>query len=154
MKIAKVCVAKSELILFPQVSSEFERFNTNASILEKRARGFDKVIAEWRAKCDDLSSETEASEAECRNASSEFFRVKSAQDEMQEQLDTVRRENKNLAEEIRDLLEQLGEGGRSIHELDKARRRLEVEKEELQAALEEAEGALEQVRVSISLFQD
>ena len=65
---------------------------------------------------------------------------------MQEQLDTVRRENKNLAEEIKDLLEQLGEGGRSIHELDKARRRLEVEKEELQAALEEAEGALEQAR--------
>ena len=43
-----------------------------------------------------------------------------------EQLDTVRRENKNLAEEIKDLLDQLGEGGRSIHELDKQRRRLQV----------------------------
>ena len=31
----------------------------------------------------------------------------------------VKRENKNLAEEIKDLLDQLGEGGRSIHELDK-----------------------------------
>ena len=61
-----------------------------------------------------------------------------------EHLDTVKRENKNLAEEIKDLLDQLGEGGRSIHELDKARRRLEVEKEELQGALEEAEAALEQ----------
>merc|ERR1712117_783938 len=60
-----------------------------------------------------------------------------------EQLDIVRRENKNLADEIKDLLDQLGDGGRSIHELDKQRRRLEVEKEELQAALEEAEGALE-----------
>ncbi len=127
------------------MSSEYERFSTNGAILEKRARSFDKVIAEWRAKSDDLQSEIEASQAECRNFSSEFFRVKSAQEEMQEQLDTVRRENKNLADEIRDLLEQLGEGGRSIHELDKARRRLEVEKEELQAALEEAEGALEQV---------
>ncbi len=127
-----------------QVSSELERFSTNAAILEKRARSFDRVISEWRAKSDDLGAEIEASQAECRNFSSEFFRVKSAQEEMQEQLDTVRRENKNLAEEIKDLLEQLGEGGRSIHELDKARRRLEVEKEELQAALEEAEGALEQ----------
>ena len=44
-----------------------------------------------------------------------------------EQLDTVRRENKNLAEEIKDLLDQLGEGGRSIHELDKQRRRLQVQ---------------------------
>merc|ERR1712130_252857 len=62
---------------------------------------------------------------------------------MGEQLDIVRRENKNLADEVKDLLDQLGDGGRSIHELDKQRRRLEAEKEELQAALEEAEGALE-----------
>ena len=39
-------------------------------------------------------------------------------DETVEQLDSVRRENKNLADEIKDLLDQLGEGGRSIHELD------------------------------------
>ena len=43
-----------------------------------------------------------------------------------EQLDVVKRENKNLADEIKDLLDQLGDGGRSIHELDKQRRRLEV----------------------------
>ena len=49
-----------------------------------------------------------------------------AWDETVEQLDSVRRENKNLADEIKDLLDQLGEGGRSIHELDKQRRRLQV----------------------------
>merc|ERR1712083_802566 len=70
-------------------------------------------------------------------------RLKAANDEATEQLDIVRRENKNLADEIKDLLDQLGDGGRSIHELDKQRRRLETEKEELQSALEEAEGALE-----------
>ena len=58
--------------------------------------------------------------------SSELFRLRAAWDETVEQLDTVRRENKNLAEEIKDLLDQLGEGGRSIHELDKQRRRLQV----------------------------
>merc|ERR1712098_945086 len=67
--------------------------------------------------------------------SSELFRLKAAQDEAVEQLDIVKRENKNLADEIKDLLDQLGEGGRSIHDLDKQRRRLEQEKEELQAAL-------------------
>jgi len=86
----------------------------------------------------------EASHNECRNYNSELFRVKAAQEEATEHLDVVKRENKNLADEIRDLLDQLGDGGRSIHELDKQRRRLEVEKEELQGALEEAEGALEQ----------
>merc|ERR1712156_1130888 len=110
---------------------------------EKRGRTFDKVIGEWKAKHDDLVSEVDASNKECRNFNSELFRVKAGLEETTEQLDIVRRENKNLADEVKDLLDQLGDGGRSIHELDKQRRRLEVEKEELQAALEEAESALE-----------
>ena len=60
------------------------------------------------------------------------------------QLDAMRHENKNLADQIKDLLDRLGDGGQSIHELDKQRRRLKVEKVELQGALEEAEGAPEQ----------
>merc|ERR1712156_153546 len=110
---------------------------------EKRGRTFDKVIGEWKAKHDDLVSEVDASNKECRNFNSELFRVKAGLEETTQQLDIVRRENKNLADEVKDLLDQLGDGGRSIHELDKQRRRLEVEKEELQAALEEAESALE-----------
>merc|ERR1711922_109190 len=110
----------------------------------KRGKNFDKVIGEWKAKADDLSAEVDASQKECRNFNSELFRLKAAWDETIEQLDVVKRENKNLADEIKDLLDQLGDGGRSIHELDKQRRRLEVEKEELQSALEEAEAALEQ----------
>merc|ERR1711890_19457 len=92
----------------------------------------------------DVPAEVEASQNEGRNYNSEIFRLKAAQDEASEMLDVVKRENKNLADEIKDLLDQLGDGGRSIHELDKQRRRLEVEKEELQFALEEAEAALEQ----------
>merc|ERR1712158_272141 len=60
------------------------------------------------------------------------------------QLDEVRRENKNLSNEIKDIMDQISEGGRSIHEIDKICRRLEAEKMELEAALSEAEGALEQ----------
>ena len=126
------------------LTSECERHSTNAGIIEKRGRNFDKVINEWKCKADDLTNEIGASQSECRNFSSEYFRIKSANEEIIEHLDTVKRENKNLAEEIKDLLDQLGEGGRSIHELDKQRRKLEVEKEELQAGLEEAEAALEQ----------
>jgi myosin heavy chain 6/7 len=103
-----------------------------------------QVIGEWKAKAEDIAAEVDASQKESRNFNSELFRLKAAHDEAVEQLDVVKRENKNLADEIRDLLDQLGDGGRSIHELDKQRRRLEVEKEELQSALEEAEAALEQ----------
>merc|ERR1712062_840888 len=103
------------------------------------------------AKVDDLSNEIEASQKECRNYNSELFRLKAAWDETVEQLDVVKRENKNLADEIKDLLDQLGDGGRSIHELDKQRRRLEVEKEELQAALEQEENKV--LRAQLELGQ-
>merc|ERR1719495_540766 len=127
-----------------EISMEYERVHAAALITEKRGKNFDKVLGEWQAKAADVAAEVEASQNEGRNYSSEVFRLKSAQDEALEQLDIVKRENKNLADEIKDLLDQLGDGGRSIHGLDKQRRRLEVEKEELQAALEEAEGCLEQ----------
>merc|ERR1739847_15813 len=126
------------------ISMEYERVHAAALITEKRAKNFDKVLGEWLSKASDVQSEVAASQDEGRNYSSELFRLKAAQDESTEQLDIVKRENKNLADETKDLLDQLGEGGRSIHDLDKQRRRLEQEKEELQAALEEAEGALEQ----------
>merc|ERR1712158_175472 len=113
---------------------EYERTHAAACITEKRGRNFDKVVGEWKAKADDLMAELDACNSECRNFNAERFRVKAALDESSEQLDIVRRENKNLADEVKDLLDQLGDGGRSI---------LEVEKEELQAALEEAESALE-----------
>merc|ERR1712168_678246 len=125
------------------MAMEYERTHAAAVITEKRTKNFEKVLGEWKVKADDLQSELEASQSECRNLNAETFRLKAAWDETVEQLDVLRRENKNLADEIKDLLDQLGDGGRSIHELDNQRRRLEVEKEELQAALEEAEGSLE-----------
>merc|ERR1712088_904223 len=126
------------------LAMEYERVHAAALITEKRGKNFDKVLGEWQSKAADVSAEVDASQKECRNYNSELFRLKAAQDEALEQLDIVKRENKNLADEIKDLLDQLGEGGRSIHDLDKQRRRLEQEKEELQGALEEAEGTLEQ----------
>merc|ERR1719403_304830 len=125
------------------ISMEYERVHAAALITEKRAKNFDKVLGEWQSKAADLGAEIAASQDEGRNYSSELFRLKAAQQESIEQLDVVKRENKNLADEIKDLLDQLGEGGRSIHALDKQRRMLETEKEELQGALEEAEATLE-----------
>merc|ERR1711923_229438 len=125
------------------ISMEYERVHAAALITEKRAKNFDKVLGEWQSKAADLQAEINASQDEGRNYSSELFRLKAAQQEPVEQLDVVKRENKNLADEIKDLLDQLGEGGRSIHALDKQRRMLEQEKEELQGALEEAEATLE-----------
>merc|ERR1712223_218196 len=93
---------------------EYERVHAAAIITEERGKNFDKVIGEWKAKSDDLDAEVEARHKEQRNYSSELFLLKSAWDETAPQLDIVKRENKNLADEIKDLLDQLGDGGRSI----------------------------------------
>jgi hypothetical protein len=50
---------------------------------------------------DDLTSEMEAVTNEGRNYNSELFRLKAAWTEVVEQLDVVKRENKNLADEIK-----------------------------------------------------
>merc|ERR1712042_107540 len=143
-KVANAEKSKSRLASdLDDLSMEYERVHAAALITEKRAKNFDKVLGEWQSKAADLAAEIGASQDEGRNYSSELFRLKAAQQEAVEQLDIVKRENKNLADEIKDLLDQLGEGGRSIHALDKQRRMLETEKEELQGALEEAEATLE-----------
>merc|ERR1712079_477163 len=115
------------------ISMEYERVHAAALITEKRAKNFDKVLGEWQSK----AAEIGASQDEGRNYSSELFRLKAAQQESVEQLDVVKRENKNLADEIKDLLDQLGEGGRSIHSLDKQRRMLEQEEAEATLEMEE-----------------
>jgi len=144
-KLAQIEKARTKL------NVEIEEMNHNldqAQILnnqmEKKAKHFDRIVAEWKKKVDNLTMDLDVSQRDCRNASSELFRVKSAYEEAINQLDEVRRENKSLSNEIKDIMDQISEGGRSIHEIDKIRKRLEAEKLELQAALEEAEGALEQ----------
>jgi len=134
-----------------KLQGEMEEMNHNldqAQLLnnemDKKAKHFDRIVNEWKKKVDSMSMDLDVSQRDCRNASSELFRVKSAYEESVAQLDEVRRENKSLSNEIKDIMDQISEGGRSIHEIDKIRKRLEAEKMELQAALEEAEGALEQ----------
>merc|ERR1712072_820629 len=144
MKLAQIEKAKGKL------QAEIEEMNIRldqAQILnnsmEKKAKQFDRIVAEWKRKVDLLGMDLDVSQKECRNASSDLFKVKSAYEESVAQLDEVRRENKSLSTWVKDIMDQISEGGRSIHEIDKIRKRLDAEKLELQAALEEAEGALE-----------
>merc|ERR1719422_1444653 len=65
--------------------------------MEKKAKQFDKIVGEWKQKVDSMSMDLDVSQKECRNASSELFRVKSAYEESVLQLDDVRKENKALS---------------------------------------------------------
>merc|ERR1711872_625178 len=111
---------------------------------EKKQRNYDKVLGEWKLKIDDLTAEIDATKKEAHDYATDHYRIKTVYDENMLQLDNIRRENKNLADEVRDLMDQIGDGGRKYHEAQKKYKNIGIEKEELTAALEEAEAALEQ----------
>jgi len=83
---------------------EVDRATAIANAAEKKAKAIDKIIGEWKLKVDDLAAELDASQKECRNYSTELFRLKGAYEEAQEQLEGVRRENKNLAGKLNIIL--------------------------------------------------
>eukprot|EP00080_Pristionchus_pacificus_P015122 PDM75142.1 myo-5 [Pristionchus pacificus] len=138
-KVASVEKAKQ------RVAQELEdaQAHSLAASLEKKQKGFDRVVDEWRGKCEGLVHELESAQRDTRAASTETARVKNHLEEAHDQMEQLRRENKAFAQELKDLTDQLGDGGKNVHELQKARRRLECELQEAQQALEEAEVALE-----------
>merc|ERR1712203_72958 len=144
-KLAQLEKAKGKLQgELDDMAGQLDQAQILNSSMEKKAKQFDRIVAEWKSKVDSLGMDLDGSQKETRNSSSELFRIKSAYEEGLAQLEEVRRENKTLSNEIKDIMDQISEGGRNIHEIDKIRKRLTAEKLELQAALEEAEGALEQ----------
>ena len=54
-----------------------------------------------RRQVDDVAAELDASQRDCRNYSTELYRVRSSYEESSEQLEAVRRENKSLADEVK-----------------------------------------------------
>merc|ERR1711881_381405 len=92
---------------------------------QAKCASLEKTKQRQVGEIDDLQVELECSQKESRSLSTELFKTKNAYEEALDGLETVKRENKNLQEEIADLTDQLGEGGKSIHELEKAKRTLE-----------------------------
>merc|ERR1719270_1994815 len=152
-KLANIEKAKGKLQgEINEASVNLDQATILNNLMEKKAKQFDKLVGEWKAKAAALGMDLDVAQMECRNASSEVFKIKNAYEESLAQLDAVRGENKLLSNEIKDIMDQISEGGRSIHEIDKIRKRLAAEKTELQAALEEAEGALEQEETRFSVL--
>jgi predicted nuclease with TOPRIM domain len=69
--------------------------------MDKKQKQFDKLINEWKQKCQDITIELGASQKEARLYSTELFKLKTQYEESQEQTEALRKENKNLAEEIK-----------------------------------------------------
>ncbi|XP_004398675.1 PREDICTED: myosin-13 [Odobenus rosmarus divergens] len=132
---------------------DLERTNTARAILDRKQRDSDKVLAEWKQKLDESQAELEAAQKGSRLLSPEIFKMQNAYEEVVDQLETLRRENKNLQEEISDLTEQIAETGKNLQEVEKTKKQVEQEKSDLQVALEEVEGSLEHEESKILCVQ-
>ena len=69
--------------------------------MDKKQKQFDKLINEWRQKCEDITIELEASQKEARHYSTELFKIKTQYEESHEQIEALRKENRNLADELK-----------------------------------------------------
>jgi hypothetical protein len=59
-----------------------------------------QVLAEWKQKLDESQAELEAAQKESRSLSTEIFKMRNAYEEVLDQLETLKRENKNLQGEL------------------------------------------------------
>jgi myosin heavy chain 6/7 len=57
------------------MTAEVDRSRSLVIQLEKKQKYFDKIIDEWKAKTNDLSSEVEASQKDARMYSTEVYRM-------------------------------------------------------------------------------
>merc|ERR1712115_400776 len=101
-KLAQVEKAKAKIAgETNEMGNALDQAQVLNAAMERKAKQFDKVIGEWKAKVDRLAFDLDVSQKETRNASSELFKVKSAYEETVLQLEEVRRENKTLSNEIK-----------------------------------------------------
>jgi myosin protein heavy chain len=65
---------------------EAERATSHASTLEKHERGFDRVIDEWRMKCDALANDLDSTQRDARGAATDVFKLRTQNEELHEKV--------------------------------------------------------------------
>jgi len=64
---------------------------------DKRQRQFDKSIDDWKRKVSDLQNELEQAHRDGRDHAAEVYRQRSQIDDSNDVIESLKRENKNLA---------------------------------------------------------
>lgn len=72
-----------------------------AAALDKKQRVFDKMVAEWSQKNEELQMELEGSQKESRSYMTELYKLKTTYEESLDHLEVVRKDNKTLSGETR-----------------------------------------------------
>merc|ERR1719492_167706 len=78
-KLGQLEKAKAKIqIEIDEMAAQADQALILNSSMEKKAKQFDRVVGEWKQKVESLSLDLDVAQKECRNASSELFRVKNA----------------------------------------------------------------------------
>merc|ERR1712168_1083895 len=85
------------------LSIDVERANANVVTLDKKQKQFDKAVADWKMKHDELLGELEFAQKDARGLSTEVLNLKAHLEESTEQGNMLQRENKKLMDENSDL---------------------------------------------------
>ena len=70
----------------------------------------DAQIGEWKAKCDEVQTELEASQKDSRNLSTELLKLRAAHEDASDKMDSLKKENRALTAEISSLSDNMGDG--------------------------------------------
>merc|ERR1712025_585609 len=124
------------------LNKELEIANNNTLSADRRIKELEKQISEWRIKLDESLADIDVAKGETKTANLEITRVKATKQEADEANETLKRDNRKLAEETIDLRDELEELNRNLIGADNTVKKLEEEKTELVAKLDELDEAL------------
>jgi peptidoglycan hydrolase CwlO-like protein len=79
------------------ISNSVLQSSVSSNTLEKKQRQFDRTIQEWTVKVKELQTEVDSAHNEARSYSADLFRIKAQYEESHDTIESLRRENKNLA---------------------------------------------------------
>merc|ERR1712106_34043 len=146
-KIANVEKSKTRIAQeLEELSMEYERAHAAAIIVEKRAMNYDKVVGEWQTKAGDIASEVEASYIECRNYSSELFRVKAAQEELAQ---TKQETERRIAEKEEEFENTRKNHGRAMDSLNASLESEQRAKGEALRIKKKLEGTINELEITL-----
>ena len=74
----------------------FHRSTALANAAEKKQKGWDKAVDEWKRRVNDLQADLDRSQSDNRAGSAEVYKLKAQIDELNEGMDALKRDNKSL----------------------------------------------------------
>ena len=98
MNVVCLFVSTETIFCIHMFSSQYAlQSSGSSSVLDKKQRVFERTIQEYTVKVRELQVEVDTALNEARGYSAELFRVKGQYESCQETIESLRRENKNLA---------------------------------------------------------